>query len=87
MNFILWFIQAWVGLMPLPLQFLMMVEVGVMGGAAYVNIFYLLRGDVKIKEEERELAINVVSTVYYVGIITSSLVQIILLNTILTRQQ
>jgi hypothetical protein len=73
--------------MPLPLQFVLMVEVGLMGGAAYVNIFYLLREDEEIKEEERELAINVVSTVYYVGIISSSVVQIVLLNTILTRQQ
>ena len=86
LNFVVWFVQAYAGLMPLPLQFAWMVGVGLMGGAMYVNVFYLLREDRGIKEEERELAINVVASIYYVGIISSSLVEIVLLNTILTRQ-
>ena len=85
-NFVVWFVQAYSGLMPLWVQFAWMVFVGLMGGAMYVNVFYLLREEKSIKEDERELAINVVATVYYIGIIASSVVEIILLNTILTRQ-
>ena len=86
-NFVLWFLQAWVGVMPLWLQFIAMVWVGIMGGAMYVNVFYLLMKETKVADADRELAINCVSTVYYVGIIASSLTSLLFLNTILTRQQ
>ena len=86
LNFVLWFAQAYAGLLPLWLQFAWMVFVGLMGGAMYVNVFYLLRGERAIAEEDRELAINVVASVYYIGIISSSLASIVLLNTLLTRQ-
>ena len=86
-NFFIWFAQAYWHFIPLPMQFILMVWVGLMGGGMYVNVFYLLQrsdgGGVGVETKDKELAINLVATGYYVGIIGSSLFEIILLNTIL----
>ena len=87
-NFVVWFAQAYFHFLPLPLQFALMVWVGLMGGGMYVNVFYLLqRSDagaaVAVAKEDRELAINLVATTYYVGIIGSSVFEIILAATLL----
>ena len=86
-NFCVWFAQAYWHFMPLWLQFVLMVWVGLMGGGMYVNVFYLLTrsdgGGVAVEKADRELAINLVSTGYYVGIIGSSLFEILLAHTLL----
>ena len=86
-NFFVWFAQAYWHFIPLPLQFVLMVWVGLMGGGMYVNVFYLLQrsdgGGVQVEKEDKELAINLVATGYYVGIIGSSIFEIILANTLL----
>ena len=60
-------------------QFLAMVYVGLLGGAMYVNVFYLLvqKDANPIPEEDRELCINLVATFMTVGIVTSSIFEII----------
>ena len=86
-NFFVWFAQAYWHFIPLPLQFVLMVWVGLMGGGMYVNVFYLLQradgGGVAVAKEDRELAINLVATGYYVGIIGSSLFDLVLAATLL----
>ena len=37
----------------------LMIYVGLLGGASYVNIFYLLLHDSKYPEKDRELCINI----------------------------
>jgi battenin len=86
-NAAIWLVQAWRGLMPLWLQFAHMVCVGLLGGGMYVNVFFLLRKDSRLRESDRELAINLVTTAYNVGIVGASLVETVLLNTVLTRQR
>ena len=86
-NFFVWLAQAYWHFLPLWAQFLLMVWVGLMGGGMYVNVFYILTrsdgGGVAVAKEDRELAINLVATGYYVGIIGSSLFEIVLAHTLL----
>ena len=37
----------------------LMIYVGLLGGASYVNIFYLLLHDTKYSDKDRELCINI----------------------------
>lgn len=39
----------------------LMIYVGLLGGASYVNIFYLLLHEEKYPEEDREFCINITS--------------------------
>ncbi len=49
--------------MPMWLQFIWMVFVGLLGGAMYVNVFYILVKDNKLPEQVWERRINVCLTV------------------------
>ena len=61
-----------------------MIFVGLLGGAMYVNVFYLLVKDRRLaREEEQELAINLTAIGINVGIVLSSVLEIVLLNTVL----
>ncbi len=59
------------------------MTVGVLGGAMYVNTFYLLLKDKELKTQDQELAINITSIFVNLGIVTSSLFEIIIDNTFL----
>ena len=45
--------------MPVAILPSLMVFVGLLGGASYVNIFYLLLHDDQYPEKDRELCINI----------------------------
>ena len=45
--------------MPVSILPALMIYVGLLGGASYVNIFYLLLHDGKYPENDRELCINI----------------------------
>ena len=47
-----------------------MIYVGLLGGASYVNIFYLLLHDNKYPSEDRELCINIVGLSITLGMWT-----------------
>ena len=49
-----------------------------MGGASYVNVFYLLLKDKKIANNKRELAINITTIIYSLGVLGAALTVIIL---------
>ena len=59
-----------------------MVFVGLLGGASYVNVYYLLLKDEKIHNDLRELAVNITSMIYSLGILGSSLTVIVLDKTL-----
>ena len=87
-NAVVWTVQAWRGLMPLAVQFVHMLFVGLLGGAMYVNVFHQLNHDARLQRgKDRELAINLVTAAYNVGLLGASIVETVLLNTLLTRQR
>eukprot|EP00743_Colponemidia_sp_Colp-15_P006146 GILK01006606.1.p1 GENE.GILK01006606.1~~GILK01006606.1.p1 ORF type:complete len:460 (+),score=74.39 GILK01006606.1:123-1382(+) len=57
-NFIFWFLLAIWKFAPLWVQFLLMVFVGLLGGASYVNTMYLIMNDRRIPEKDREFSLN-----------------------------
>ena len=59
-----------------------MIYVGLLGGASYVNVYYLILKDKKIKNDERELVVNITQIMYSLGILMSSLSVIALDETI-----
>ena len=63
---------------PLGLQIPHMVAVGLLGGAAYVNIFHNVLTDASIPERDREFCINVCSIFINAGIVLSSLYDILM---------
>ena len=50
LNFIFWGILAYFKFLDLIMCFLLQIVVGIMGGAAYVNVFYLILEDKSIKD-------------------------------------
>jgi battenin len=68
-----------------PVQFVLMVYVGLLGGAMYVNVFALLVEDVRIPTVDRELGINFVAIFVNVGIVAASLFEILLDKAIMPK--
>jgi len=53
-----------------------MLWVGFMGGAAYVNVMYLVVNSDKLPKKKKELAVNIVSIFNDIGVLTASLFSI-----------
>lgn len=58
-NMLLWVIDVHYKFIPVTMLPALMIYVGLLGGASYVNIFYLLLHDSKYPEKDRELCINI----------------------------
>ena len=58
--------------------FLLMVFVGLMGGAQFVNVLYLIKQSDRLQKQEKELAMNMTSMFNDAGILLSSLVSLLL---------
>lgn len=67
-NFVIWLLQAQFKFMGLWALFPQMVFVGLLGGASYVNVFYILLHDHKIPERDREFCINLAAMSSTIGI-------------------
>ena len=68
----------------LPLMFASMIFVGLLGGASYVNVFYLLLKDPAIPEQDREFTIQIAAVFGpTLGITLSSLSVLAMDNTFL----
>jgi len=66
-NFVLWLIQDEYHFAGLPIQFIAMVYVGLIGGGMYVNVFAELVEDPNIPPRDRELCINIASVFNNLG--------------------
>jgi len=85
-NMVFWILQAnyrfihsvW------PL-FILMIYCGLLGGASYVNAFYLILHDKKIPNEDRELCINYAALLVTVGITSASCFILIMDHTFLNH--
>jgi hypothetical protein len=63
-----------------------MFFVGLMGGASYVNINYLLLSSEKIDPTEKELAMNICSIFNDTGVLLSSLSSLVISNFIIPNK-
>ncbi|KAF2076170.1 hypothetical protein CYY_002523 [Polysphondylium violaceum] len=83
-NMVFWILQAqykFIGsVWPL---FILMIYCGLLGGASYVNAFYLILHDKKIPNEDRELCINYAALLVTVGITSASCFILIMDHTFL----
>lgn len=75
-NFAIWLVHSTNPFLPLWLQFALMVYVGLLGGAMYVNVFYFLVRDPAIADADKELAINVTAIFINFGIVAASAFEI-----------
>eukprot|EP00033_Pygsuia_biforma_P001179 GCRY01001340.1.p1 GENE.GCRY01001340.1~~GCRY01001340.1.p1 ORF type:complete len:404 (-),score=92.04 GCRY01001340.1:107-1318(-) len=75
-NLALWLAQDYYHFMPIYATFALMFWVGLLGGAMYVNTFYVLLSTDTISHEDRELCINIVTIGINIGIILASLTTI-----------
>ena len=55
-----------------------MIFVGLMGGAQFVNVIYLIKISDKLMKQEKELAINILSMCNDAGILLASITALIL---------
>ncbi len=67
--------------MPLWLQFVAMVFVGLLGGAMYVNVFAHVMKDSRIPSKDMEFSINIVCIFINIGIVCASVFDIIMTHT------
>eukprot|EP01132_Coremiostelium_polycephalum_P009914 gene9914-12157_t len=85
-NMVFWIIQAryqmieqvWV-------LFILMIYCGLLGGASYVNTFYLILHDKKIPDEDRELCINYAALLVTFGITSAACFILIMDHTFLAH--
>ena len=71
------FVTVWV-------QFPLMVFVGLLGGASYVNCFYWVLHDKKIQDYHRDLCMNLCSFCTNTGILMASLFDLFMDHTFLS---
>ena len=83
LNFLAWGVQAVWPFAGLPLQFVHMAFVGLLGGAMYVNTFFAIVADPHINESDREMCINLTSVFPNLGIVSSALFDLIAAATFL----
>jgi len=72
-NFIFWLAEAKWHFLSVWAQFPLMVYVGLLGGASYVNVFYLILHDKTIRERDKELCVNITAFASTFGITFASL--------------
>ena len=83
-NFILWFVEVYVGYITNEwICFIHMIIVGLCGGASYVGCFFFILNSKVIKQEIKELCLNIGTIFNDIGILTSSITVLILDNTIM----
>ena len=58
--------------------FVHMVFVGLMGGASFVNVIYLLKNNTTLQKTEKELALNLLSCFDDLGILLASITALVL---------
>ena len=74
LNFFIWAWIAWVQTFTLGLEFLVMVWVGLMGGASYVNVLYLTLESPQIEKKDKEVSINIISICNNIGVLSATFV-------------
>jgi battenin len=76
-NFGLWMLHSAYDFLPLWLQFILMVYVGLLGGAMYVNVFFLLVEE-DYEASDKELGINITALFINLGIVFAAIFNIVM---------
>ncbi|XP_033752569.1 battenin-like [Pecten maximus] len=82
-NMFIWLFDVHYKFMPTSILPVVMIYVGLLGGASYVNIFYRLLHDDTYPDKDRELCINIVAIFITLGIVLGTVAETILFNTVL----
>ncbi|KAI8783883.1 battenin isoform X1 [Biomphalaria glabrata] len=83
LNMLLWIVDVHYKFIPVAALPALMVYVGLLGGASYVNIFFALLNDEKFPKEDRELCVNIVGLFINLGIVIGTGLETALFTTIL----
>eukprot|EP01133_Synstelium_polycarpum_P006377 gene6377-7386_t len=85
-NMVFWIVQAnYKMINNVWALFVLMFYCGLLGGASYVNVFYLILNDKKIPDEDRDVCINYAALLVTVGIAAASAFILIMDNTFLAH--
>lgn len=80
--FTVWFINAAYVFLSVHIGYFLMVNVGLLAGGGYVNNFYRILNSDKINFEYKETAMSLAAVSNNIGIVSSSLISLILDNTV-----
>ncbi|XP_005106996.1 battenin [Aplysia californica] len=82
-NMILWLVDVHYKFLPVAVLPALMVYVGLLGGASYVNIFYSLLHDDVYPKEDRELCVNLTGLFITLGIVLGTGLETAIFTTLL----
>lgn len=81
-NFFLWAWIAYTKALSLPIEFGIMIWVGLMGGASYVNCLYLVLESDTVEKKDKEVSINIMSICNNIGVLMATFASFTLGETI-----
>ncbi len=81
-NCIIWGYIAYERGVNFYIMLVMMLWVGLMGGTVYCNVVYMILESKDIRQSEKEISMNLLNLFNFLGIITGSLLSVILVNTL-----
>jgi len=82
LNFVIWAWIAYTKELSLPFEFVIMIWVGLMGGASYVNCLYLILESEEIEKKDKEVSINIMSICNNIGVLSATLASFVLGETV-----
>jgi len=82
-NMVLWLVDVHYKFLPVAVLPALMVYVGLLGGASYVNVFYSLLHDTDYPDQDRELCVNLVGMFITLGIILGTGLETAVFTTLL----
>lgn len=84
LNFVLWLIEVYYPFITYSwVAFVLLIEVGLLGGGAYVGCFYFILNSQEIDKNIIELCMNIGTIFNDIGVLISSLTVLLLDNTIM----
>lgn len=84
-NLMIWLLHVYTQFMPLYMQLIAMFYVGLLGGFMYLNVFTILMNDTKLTPSQRELAVNYTQIAINLGIVASSIIDIVIEKLLLRK--
>jgi len=82
-NFVFWFVNAQLFFLTnIYILSAWMIFIGLMGGASYVNVMYLILNSKRLKKNEKELAVMTTCIFCDMGVLVASILALILANTL-----
>ncbi|XP_033095577.1 battenin-like isoform X2 [Anneissia japonica] len=86
-NMLVWVIDIKYKYLPVSVLPAYMIVVGLLGGAVYVNVFYMLMHDPKYPREDRDLCTNIAAIFITMGISFSCITLTALFNSVLKEEK